>query len=53
MPRNNSLTRRNERKRDAQTRWVAGNDSGKSVAEREAERGYPAKLNAQNAATTQ
>lgn len=52
MPSNNGHVRKTERKRDAQTRWVAGNDSGLTVAEREAERGHDQRLRAESQEST-
>lgn len=43
MPRNNGRKRREERKAQAEARAIAYANSGKSVAEREAERGFPAR----------
>lgn len=47
MPRNNSHARREQRKRGANERLADSLSASLSVAEREAERGYPAKLEAQ------
>jgi hypothetical protein len=47
MPQNNSYRRREQRRLDAQDRWVAGNESGLTVAQRESARGHDKRLRAE------
>lgn len=52
MPRNNSAARKGRRKADAEHRAATYDMEHGPVAQREADRGYPTRLNAQKAAET-